>query len=138
MSTTASSQVNGPAIGLIITGALGGLMAVLGLVSGLTGMGGFDPSQLEGIEGISPEQLELIARITGGGGMALNVVGLALAAFIIFGALKMQKLEGWGLAMGASVLAAIPCLSPCCCIGLPIGIWAAVVLSKDEVKSAFR
>jgi len=52
--------------------------------------------------------------------------------------LKMKKLENYGLAMTASILAMIPCLSPCCLIGLPIGIWAVVVLSKPEVKSAFH
>jgi hypothetical protein len=40
--------------------------------------------------------------------------------------------------MTASVIAMIPCISPCCIVGLPIGIWAMVVLSKPEVKSAFH
>jgi hypothetical protein len=31
----------------------------------------------------------------------------------------------------------IPCISPCCLLGLPIGIWALVVLLKPEVKAAF-
>ncbi len=52
--------------------------------------------------------------------------------------MKMKKLESYGLAMAASIIAMIPCLSPCCLIGLPIGIWALVVLSKPEVKSAFH
>ena len=60
------------------------------------------------------------------------------AAFILFGALKMKKLESYGLAMAASIIAMIPCFSPCCLLGLPIGIWAVVVLSKPEVKSAFH
>ena len=38
----------------------------------------------------------------------------------------------------ASILAMIPCLSPCCLIGLPIGIWALVILMKPEVKAAFK
>jgi hypothetical protein len=52
----------------------------------------------------------------------------------------MLKLQNHSLAMAASVIAAIPlpCVSPCCLIGLPIGIWAIVVLMKPEVKSAFR
>ena len=39
--------------------------------------------------------------------------------------------------MTASILAVVPCVSPCCLVGLPIGIWALVVLSKPEVKSQF-
>jgi hypothetical protein len=31
----------------------------------------------------------------------------------------------------------IPCLSPCCCLGLPIGIWALVVLLDNNVKASF-
>jgi hypothetical protein len=52
--------------------------------------------------------------------------------------LKMKRLESHGLAVTASILAMLPCTSPCCIIGLPLGIWALVVLSKPEVKSAFR
>jgi hypothetical protein len=40
--------------------------------------------------------------------------------------------------MTASILALAPCISPCCLVGLPIGIWALVVLSKPEVKSSFH
>jgi hypothetical protein len=50
----------------------------------------------------------------------------------------MKKLESYGLAMAASIIAMIPCVSPCCLLGLPIGIWALVVLMKPEVKSAFH
>ena len=54
------------------------------------------------------------------------------------GGLKMKSLESYSLVMTVSVIAMIPCFSPCCLIGLPIGIWALVVLSKPEVKSAFH
>jgi hypothetical protein len=50
----------------------------------------------------------------------------------------MRKLDSYGLAMTASIVALIPCISPCCVVGLPIGIWALVILSKPEVKSAFH
>ena len=52
--------------------------------------------------------------------------------------MKMKKLESYGWAMTASILALAPCISPCCLVGLPIGIWALVVLAKPEVKSAFH
>ena len=32
----------------------------------------------------------------------------------------------------------VPCISPCCLVGLPIGIWALVVLNKPEVKGSFH
>jgi hypothetical protein len=63
---------------------------------------------------------------------------MLVSGLILFGGLKMQKLENYGLAMAASIVAMIPCISPCCLVGLPIGIWAVVVLSKPEVKNAFH
>ncbi|MEY2428203.1 MAG: hypothetical protein QOJ40_1088, partial [Verrucomicrobiota bacterium] len=67
-----------------------------------------------------------------------SIIGIAVSGLILFGGLKMKKLESHGLAMGASIIAMIPCISPCCLVGLPIGIWAVVVLSKPEVKGAFH
>jgi hypothetical protein len=44
----------------------------------------------------------------------------------------------WTVSFIASILAMIPCFTSCCClVGLPIGIYALVVLNKPEVKSAF-
>ena len=40
-------------------------------------------------------------------------------------------------ALVSAVLALLPCLSPCCVLGLPFGIWALVTLNKPEVKEAF-
>jgi len=53
------------------------------------------------------------------------------------GGLKMKKLENYGSVMTACILALLPC-GNCCCIGLPLGIWALVVLNRPEVKDAFR
>jgi prolipoprotein diacylglyceryltransferase len=74
---------------------------------------------------------------SGGIGIVGSLIGIAMAGFIIYGAMLMQKLQKYNMAMAASVIAMIPCISPCCLIGLPIGIWAIVVLVKPEVKAAF-
>ena len=63
---------------------------------------------------------------------------LAVGGLIIYGAMKMMRLENYGLAMAASIIAMVPCLSPCCCLGIPVGIWSIVVLTNAEVKAAFR
>lgn len=76
--------------------------------------------------------------IAGGFYLIIGILGLIGAAVIIMGALKMKKLESHGLSMTASILAMIPCLSSCCLIGLPVGIWCMIVLMKPEVKSAFH
>jgi ABC-type proline/glycine betaine transport system permease subunit len=50
----------------------------------------------------------------------------------------MRQLKGRGLAIAGAILAMIPLFTCCCCvIGLPVGIWALVVLMNAEVKAAF-
>lgn len=67
------------------------------------------------------------------------IIGLAVTVIILVGAVQMKKLRTYGLAMAAAILSVIPCTSPCCfLIGVPIGIWAIVVLSDPVVKRAFQ
>lgn len=69
-----------------------------------------------------------------------GVIGSAISTVcsivIILGGMRMRSLSGYGLAMTGSILSILPCNS-CCCIGLPIGIWAIVVLANADVKAAF-
>ena len=60
---------------------------------------------------------------------------LIVSSLVIFAALKMKRLQAYGLAIAASILAII--VSPSNLIGLPIGIWALVVLSQRDVREAF-
>jgi hypothetical protein len=71
-------------------------------------------------------------------GIVVAIISLVIGVVIILGGLKMKQLQSYGLAMTSAILAMIPCLSPCCLIGLPIGIWAIVVLNNAEVRAAFR
>ena len=130
-SGDAAQKVNGPAIGLIVTAILGALGQVVSIVANLPGVAGMRQQHMA-------NQPAWANMFSGGVGVVFSVIGIALAAVILVGALKMKKLESYGFAMAASIIAMIPCLSPCCLIGLPIGIWALVVLSKPEVKSAFH
>jgi hypothetical protein len=68
----------------------------------------------------------------------LGLLSLAVGGVIIFGGWKMKELKMYGLAMTASILALIPCISPCCCLTLPAGIWSLVVLMNQDVKAAFQ
>lgn len=131
--TAAANDVSGPAIGLIVTAALGFLATIFGIVWNLvlTGVGMHQP-------GLNPQEEQILNILRGTMGLVSAVLGFIAAGLILFGALKMRKLESYGWAMTASILAIIPCVSPCCLIGLPIGIWALVVLSKPEVKSQFH
>ncbi|HEX4999400.1 MAG TPA: hypothetical protein VFY29_14325, partial [Terriglobia bacterium] len=76
--------------------------------------------------------------LSGGFGIMFNVLAIAAGVVVLIGALKMKKLESYDWALASSIIAMVPCISPCCWAGLPIGIWAIVVLQKPEVKAAFK
>ena len=80
---------------------------------------------------------QIINWISGGFGMISSAIGLVIAGLILYAALEMKKLKQWNLAVVASILAMVPCISPCCFVGLPIGVWSLVVLMKNEIKAAF-
>lgn len=127
----ARDMVNGPAIALMATAGVGIFFQLLGLALNLLGAG------LGTALGQGNEQ-KLQAMFSGVGGIIGAILGIAVGVFIFFGASKMKNLENYGLAMATAVVAMVPCFSPCCVLGLPIGIWALVVLNKPEIKSAFR
>jgi len=66
---------------------------------------------------------------------ALAVAGLALSLVIFAGAIGMMQLHNRGLAITAAILALVA--APGNLIGLPMGIWALVVLSRREIIDAF-
>jgi hypothetical protein len=124
-----ATQVNGPAIGLIIVGILEVLGNAVGLICNLIGY-----SFLTATQG---QNQALANMMSGTVGVVTSIIGMLLAGLVVFGAFKMKNLENYGLAMTASIVAMLPC-SLCCVVGLPIGIWSLVVLSKPEVKSVFH
>jgi hypothetical protein len=129
----AMEMVSGPAIGLIVTAILGLSASVIGIVWVVFGMGFAPP-----LHGMTPEAARVFRLIMGPVGIAARGIGIVVCLLILFGALRMQKLTNYGLALTAAIVAMVPCISPCCLIGLPIGIWALVVLGKPEVKSQFH
>jgi len=125
----AASRVAGPAIALIVTGALGIVGQVLGLIVNLVQLGG-------GMGGAGRQQMPVL--FSGGLGVGMASINLVVGIVVVMGAVKMKNLESYAFAMAAAVMAMVPCLSPCCLLGLPFGIWALVVLSDAGVKAAFR
>ena len=107
--TSALAQVKGPAIGLIITGVLDWVLFTIVFV---------------------------IAAFTARNGplVWLPLLAMALSGFIIYAGLKLMRLERRGAVLLASVLAMF--VAPGNLVGLAIGIWALVVLSRPEVKAA--
>lgn len=128
----AADTVRLPAVGLIVTAVLGLSGNGWGVISGL--VGGLQPLP----PNIPPEFADFFRLLTGPVGVVLSVIGLLVAIFVLVGAIKMMNLRSYGLSMAATIVALVPCVSPCCCTGLPIGIWALVVLLRSDVQAAFR
>lgn len=118
-----------PATLLIVAAAIGAAFSLLSLLLNVlsTGMG----AMMGGGED------QMANWFSGGIGIVINLVGLAVAGFIIYGALQMKALQNHTFALLAAIVAMVPCVSPCCVVGLPAGIFALVILVKPEVKAAF-
>jgi hypothetical protein len=129
-SPDAANQVSGPAIGLMVVAGLAICVAVVNVILMLAGVSAF-PMQDRG----TPPEFAKFAQ--GVGGVVGALIAFGIYGTMFFGAWKMKRLESYGLAMTASILALLPC-SICCLIGLPIGIWSLVVLNKPGVKAAFH
>jgi sulfite exporter TauE/SafE len=127
----ALNQVSAPSIGLLITGIIGAFFSGIALLS--LGIG-TSLSSLWMDE--MPDKFSEIYE--GAFAMGSSFIGLVVAAFVIYASLKMKELTQWGLAVAASILVMIPCISPCCIIGLPIGIWCLLTLNRPEVKNVFH
>jgi len=129
---TAQSAVKGPAIALIITSALAiGLYLIRGLKLLIVG-GAL-------AQGNMPANIPPVVRSLLQGPIAglVCLVIVAINAFVLFGAIKMSRLQNHTLAFIACIVAMLPC-GFCCVLGLPFGIWGLVVLNKPEVKSQFQ
>jgi hypothetical protein len=130
----AAQQVQAPAMGLIITGALGVVGALLSLVMNVLGTGA---SALPGMGDMGGEAgARYVQMMSGGLGIVFALLALGIYGFVIWGALQMRQARNWNMSVGAAIGAMLPC-SCCCIIGLPVGIWALIVLMKPEVKAGF-
>ncbi|MEN6366184.1 MAG: polysaccharide biosynthesis/export family protein [Thermoguttaceae bacterium] len=116
----AKRQVHGPAIGLLVTGILNWVV----LTGVAIGSANYSLHSNDASYAVGVSHLPIIVAIAFLCGMMM-----------IFAALKMERLQAYGLAITASILAII--VSPSNLIGLPIGIWALVVLSNPDTRNAF-
>lgn len=131
LSGAARGKVSVPATLMIVIAVLFGLFQVFGILMNVVGTGA-------SVMGAVPEEQMLMQFMSGTFGIIMGIVSLIVTAFIIFGAVKMKNLQSYPLAVAAAILICVPFLSPCCLFGLPVGIWALVVLFDDQVKASFH
>ena len=135
----AEAAVQGPAIGLLVVGILNLLLALLGAAGNTRSLVAPQPIVLPPNFPIrippellkpSPEQIAI--------GLAMNATGAIIGTVSILGAWRMRRLRSYGLAMTSSVLSMIPCVTCCFCLGIPLGLWSIVVLSRAEIRDSFQ
>ena len=71
-------------------------------------------------------------------GVVFSLLGVVFSSVSIAGGFSMLSLRHYPLAIAAMVLTMMPGTSPCCLLGLPLGIWGLVVLFRPEVRAAFQ
>ncbi|MCC6823676.1 MAG: DUF4339 domain-containing protein [Verrucomicrobiota bacterium] len=124
--------VRGPAIILLVLSLLDILASLMGMV--MT----FFQTALMTMPNLPHQNMELQRQFAFLFSLPANAAGLVIALICLWGSVRMMNLRSYGLAMTAAVLMLLPCGTCCCCVNVGAAIWALVVLSKPEVKAAFR
>lgn len=65
------------------------------------------------------------------------VLGLVVNVLMVVGGLKMKSVSGYGLSMTGAIAGLIP-ISGCCCLAMPIGLWALITLMNADVKAGYE
>jgi hypothetical protein len=145
-------KVQAPAIALIVYGVVSCGLALINVAYcalHMAGMNPFTQNQAKDMEQIRQqaggemadifEMIEQVTSMTNGPvGLATNLIALIVAIPTIMAGSRMKNLRSHTLSLITAALACVPCTSGCCCLGLPIGIWAIIVLVNPNVKAAFR
>lgn len=112
------------AVALLAVSSLWAVMAVFGIVFFLSAAMSVDAE---------PEFKRM--ELTYAGYLGAEILYCCL---LITGAFSMIGRGSYAWAIATACLACVPCLSPLYLVGIPIGIWALVVLRRPAVKTAFR
>lgn len=136
----ALDALSGPSISLIVVSGLSLVYSLFQLIQVLvTGSEKLEivMAQIQKQQPANAALMQSYKEIVKYAMYASPVISLLIGAFVLFGAIQMRKLSSYGLSMAAAILAVIPCISPCCVLGIPFAIWALVVLNKPDVRSQF-
>lgn len=126
----ALAKVKAPALTMMILTGIGMLVGIAGLLMNILSVGFAATSRPSGSNGAYP-------MFNGGVGIAGNLLGLGVGAFALWGLNEMRNARNWGVSLAAVIVSMAPCLGPCFCINLFVGIWAIIVLVDKDVKPGF-
>ena len=125
----ALDKVWGPAIGMQITGVIG-ILSVLANVA----------FTVIGLTQVQARQNQQIPATAMGGILAVYGCVYQFAFFVqiavLLAASRLKRLESFREATVLSILCFLPCTF--CFVGLPVGIWALVVINSSDVRPHFK
>ena len=125
-------KVQAPAIALIVCGGLSLLASIYGVVNAMiSSPPPVPPNSPEWMEGVMKNSVGMTAAI-------IQSVFIFVALFVLFGGIQMLRLKSRGVAIAASIVTMLNIGSCCCIVGMPIGIWALVILMLTDVAQAFE
>lgn len=125
-------RLRSPAIGLIIVAALNILSALVLILGRLV-------SLVKGPDRVITDEDRRLGYMFAGIFFPLvSLISLAASPIIMFGGVQMLRARRYSIALLAAILALIPLSSVCCITGIPIGIWALIVLRDREVRAGFE
>jgi len=131
-SNNPRGEVTAPAVALMIVAGIAIAIGLLSLAVDLfLLLSGFVDMLEENNDGPVSKHTSIIIRSVWG------LILVVASSYVFNGAIKMKNLQNNTTAKTAAIVALIPCLGPCCVLGIPFGIWALVVLSRPHVKDAF-
>lgn len=133
----AEGEVSGPATALKVVGWIGVVLSVagFGIWCVLLAMAMAMPPGQKAQNGQQGREEILVQAAFY---IPQSIVAFGVSIVMIVGAGKMGRLESYGWAQAAAIIGMVPCISPCCLLGLPFGIWALTVLNKPHVQAAFK
>lgn len=140
----ARSRVIAPAICLLIVGILG-ILSPLQFVLSLKTLNrealekqiaASNPPKNAQEREMQEKIVDVMMNLKEGNGYIIGALLAGVALVIaLAGGLMLARKARW-LSLTGSVLAMV--YLPCCCLGLPIGIWSLIVLLSPDVTAAYR
>lgn len=125
------TALKGPAIALIVSHGVGVLALLLSFAYNLL-------VSIGSLAMPTGDGSEVFGFFIGTFGMIFNCLALVATVVALVAAIMMLRMKSWGFSLTGAILSVIPCLNGCCLLSMPFGIWAIVILMKDETKAAFR
>jgi len=125
-----NAKIMAPAIVMIVLGALGIVLSILGVFMAMGPPEPVDPELPEFLRNLQEGQRGPVA-------IAIQAIFIFVNAAIVLGGVCMLRLKAWVFCLIASILLILNFGNCICFAGIPVGIWSIVILSLEDVRRKF-